>query len=464
MAYDSPVRRSASLFLILASGLSAQSPFQALQSGEYPPAPVLQVEERAGSILRAEDDRLVRIRDGNESQLAGVSEDGTGIIRSLARHASGTVFIAAEKGLFICHPDVDRLDAVLYRDGVPPGSPIGVHVDRWDRLWLATENGFGPVHCSQFFGRSFQAEDGLPAGPFTGFAVAADGSMILSSARGSYRYRPDQGSQPNIQAITVQGKSLAAGDRLQLDGDSCAPEIQAKAVSAPSLRWRRQGHHLLRALQADGISELKPGDLRLEFYVLDRDLNLSPPYPLDLQVPYPDAYSKESLLGAVGGSGLAIFLLMIYLARRARRNWPAAIARGLGNGLIISLIGMQCLGAYLAHGRSYPFVGFTMYTEVYEKSSLTFTPVFYGIYADGRREELFASYRSYTGLGTMTAFSHLLYCSEAERRQYIEEYRARDWWGHEKLIDGFELRMERKRLTPSGPERVAPIILMEWMR
>ncbi|MHC5065192.1 MAG: hypothetical protein ACYTG5_14590 [Planctomycetota bacterium] len=458
------MRRSASLFLILASGLSAQGQFQALAPGNYPPPPVLQVEERSGSILRAEDDRLLRIREGQETELACVPEEGTGNIRGLARHPSGTVFIAAENGLFITHPEVDKLDAVLYRDGVPAGPAIGVHVDRWDRLWLATERAFGPVHCSQFFGRSFGPDDGLPAPPFTGFAAAKDGTLILSNAQGSYRYRPDQGSRPSVQGVSIQGQSVSLSERLQLDGDSFVPQVPAIAISMPSLRWRRVGHHLLRPLAEEGITELKPGDLRIEFYALDRDLNLSPAYPVDLAVPYPEGYSKQFLLSSVGGTGLGIFLLMIILARRGGRRGPAALARGIGNGLILSLLGMQFLGAYLAHGRSYPFIGFTMYTEVYEKNSLTFTPVFYGLYEDGQREELFASYRSYTGLGTMTAFSHLLYCSEEERQQYLAEYRERDWWGHQKLIDGFELRMERKRLTASGPQRVAPIILMEWRR
>lgn len=208
---------------------------------------------------------------------------------------------------------------------------------------------------------------------------------------------------------------------------------------------------------------MEPGTHLVELYAMDRDLNLSAPREVELQVPYPRAYSKSVLLSTIGGGLALLFAGLLLLARRQAMPFSQALRMAIGNGLILSLLGLQFLGAYLAHGRSYPFIGFTMYTEVAAEGALSFTPVFHGIYADGRQEQMFASYRSYTTLGTWDAVSHLLYGSEADRRAFVADYRNHDRWGREPIV-GFELRTERHRLTANGPRSVAPLIMLRWRR
>ena len=71
----------------------------------------------------------------------------------------------------------------------------------------------------------------------------------------------------------------------------------------------------------------------------------------------------------------------LWLALRRPGPRLRAVAKGLMGAFLVAAVGLQILAGILEHGRSYPFIGFSMYSEVYRKDHLIYTPEFYGQFA-----------------------------------------------------------------------------------
>ena len=132
------------------------------------------------------EDGLVRRIAGREQVLACTDPDGTGAVRGLAAHPGGTVFVAAQNGLFVVADGVDVLDPVTLREGAPPGAPVGVAVADEGRLWLLTESAFGCIDARQGFGRTFGPDAGLPAGPYLGMRSGNSGELWILTGAGLF--------------------------------------------------------------------------------------------------------------------------------------------------------------------------------------------------------------------------------------------------------------------------------------
>ncbi|MFQ5505100.1 MAG: hypothetical protein ACE5F1_09930, partial [Planctomycetota bacterium] len=386
----------------------------------------------------------------------------TGRILALAEHPDGTTFVAAEGGLFSVSPEVEDLDPVELSGEAPAGKPVGIRAGRNKRLWVATDEAFGCVDTTQFFGRSFAASDGLPEGPYLGLGSDESGALLLGTSRGVYRYLPDQGPPPEFEILEVS--ELPGGDEEYL------PDMVYDLYSTGRVRLRLQGiaeggarylyrhrerphWHRLDA-RSPVISCLGPGRHTLEIVALDRDLRRSPPRSIRVRVPYPFVLSKAFLFPTALGLALAIFFGFVWMAHHSRGGVRTYARAGLSAFLMLVLV-LQVLAGLFAGGRAWPFVGFPMHSEKYGEGSQIEEPLLVGVLADGSRIPVEPRDGGLGSRGTWQALVPLLYDGAGLRRQFLDAYNARH---PERPLAGFIVQVRRHRLTKRGPVAVAPIV------
>jgi hypothetical protein len=439
---------------VVAASAIAQPAAGFLRAGDGTvwPAARQRIDYGPGHWLAVRDGRLLLTRNGVEAEMPCTLRDGPGTVRELTRHPCGTVFVAADNGLFLTDAEHDVLDPPPARDGMPPGQPIGIHADDRGRLWLATTTSFGVVDPRLFFGRTFGRADGLPEPPFTGLAAAGD-RLLLRTAHGIFEYTPDRSPAPTG---TVRGGPEIDG---QPDG-TVALDVEGTAAGGATFRYRRRNHHILDSLDPPVVTGLKPGRHVIEVLAFDRDLNASPVRTLTVRIPFPRAFDQRLLLPMAGLAGLAIVLLFGWRARRAGGGRDA-YARALLSSGLLAVLGLQLLAGVLGYGRAWPFVGFSMYSGIYEEGSVLYKPLIVGIRGDGTRR-IIAPWE--TGVfhdGYWQILSELVYGDDAQRQRFVDAFNG----GHPAdRIVGFEIHDQRTRLTASGPVPVAPIVMVRHAR
>ncbi len=412
---------------VIAHAANAQTP--AFERVAEPSAPPRQtsVDLGAGVVLTLDAGRLVT---SNGTVVASTAAGGTGAVRAFALHPHGTLFVACERGLFVLDAAHVVLDAAELRDGVPPGSPCGVVVDDERRLWLCTTEAFGVVEPRFGFGRTLSAADGAPPPPYTGLSVAADGRLLVHAADGVFAYRKDVGPPPTLDAAT----------------------------GGVTLRMRRRNHHLLTPIGADGIRGLPPGRHAVEVFAFDRDLRATRVEERVVDVPYPKALDRRMLpLLAVGGVAV-IFVACCVIARRRAGAGPW-FGRAVATTAIVTVVGLQVLAAFLGYGRSWPFVGFSMYTENWHEGSVLHRPQLVALRADGSARELTTADAGIVQDGYWQVLAELLHGDDAARDAFLARIESlrRDPSGP---FVGFALLDGRIRLTASGPVEVAPTVMV----
>ncbi|MBX3463829.1 MAG: hypothetical protein KF830_11725 [Planctomycetes bacterium] len=379
--------------------------------------------------------------------------DGSGAVHALARHAHGTVFVAATRGWFALDAEHAVLDRMELRDGVPPGSPRGVGVDRAGRLWLCTDEAFGVVDPRFGFGRTFGAADGLPAAPFRGLELDAEGRVLLVARDGTFAYTPDQGPPPRRSDGQVPRVAVTA---------SAAGEVElavgVEGRGGVTLRQRRWHHHLLQAMPGQRLVGLRPGRHVVEVHAVDRDLRRAVVGIYDVRVPPPAAFDARVLPLLAGGGGLLLFLLAWW---RPRPGLPARrrFALAMGNSALAMVCGLQLLAAWLGYGRSWPFVGFTMYTETWRQDDVLHKPRLVGLLADGTRVEGAAHEAGILQDGYWQMLAEVAHGDAAAHRALLQRWNAGRPAGLPRLA-GFRLVDGRIRLSARGPVDVAPTVLV----
>lgn len=442
--------------LLIVGATAAQDGFRALPAGTAWPerAAVLAVDEPGGSRLEADGARLLRVRGGARTELACTLPGGPGAIRALAAHDDGTTYVAAVRGLFMISPEVEALDPLDLRDGVPPGTPIGLSVDGERRLWVATETGFGCLDTDWFFGAAFGARDGLPPPPFDGFAQAPDGELWLRARGAIWAYRPGARAAPDLRVVEVASRAFDPAAEVEVDGP-VAVSLASDAPGTVTFRYRRLGHHLWLPLEGARavLPAIDPGRGGYETIALDRELNASAPVAIRVRRAYPWYYDKRFLLPIALLAGLAVLGAFLW---RSRGRGARAQRRAVLSAALLCVLGLQLLAAVLRHGRSWPFIGFSMYTEQYHEQSLVHKAMLLGEFADGSRAQLFAANVGMATDGQWQMLLPLIHGGSEPRARWLRAFQERhpDWG-----LRALRVQTKRYRLTPDGPVEVAPIVL-----
>jgi hypothetical protein len=417
------------------------------------------LEESPVSTLVAEGHRLVRRGGGKTIQLGCTSPVGTGAIRDLARDPAGITIVAAEEGVFVASPEVEWSDAVESVDALLPGRPTSVHVDDLRRVWVATEEAFGVFHPTFTYANRFGDSDGLPSpGPYR-VGPGAVGEIRVATGAGTFRYRPDRGPPPLPPGLLVDGAIRPSGATRGLSFGE-AVRFERPADRNLPLLFRVDGHHLWRSMgSAMDLGGFHPGRHGLEVVAVDRDLRLSEPWTLTVEVAYPPRYSKGfvATLGALATGG--VFAAFLVGARARARPWLAGWSACISTALLLC-VALQIFAGLFPHARGWPFVGFSMYTEVYRPDDVVYRTGIVGLGLDGSRRAISPYALGHTFDDPWQVYRPLLVGGEEPNRAFALAYNARF---PEDSVGGIQVEAERHRLTASGPVRVAPLVLSRFL-
>ena len=427
-------------------GLSQQSRFVQVP---VEPRPSVTVESPAGVEYSIHDGFLER----SGVRLDCTTEQGTGVARSLGVHLGGTVFVAAAEGLFRVSDEVMHTDFVKPSDGAPPGSPLGVVPRGLNRLWIATRDSFACLDSRQFFGRTFDASDGVPPGPYLGLTRGL-GGLLLETEAGVFRYDPTLGERPVLHLTRVAEQEYEEGRVYPIESNgSVALTLEGDALGGASFRYRELRHHLWYALDLENprITDLEPGRHTLLVTAWDRDLRRSLPGRIEVDVAYPKAFDKRVLMPIAVGSCLLVLCAWLFLAR-AMGGGRTRYGKAFVSAFMSCVVGLQLIAGAIPHARSWPFVGYTMYTEHYGPQGVTFKQTLFGLDRTGKRHQIEPYNAGYGLLEFRRDLAPLIHGNREVRDQFLETLNSR--YGG-RPFKGFLVLDERHRLTASGPIRVA---------
>jgi hypothetical protein len=331
-----------------------------LEDQAHAPSAAQAVTERNGGRLRIEGARLLRSYRKQETEIGCTLPAGPGALRALVTDPFGLTFVAAENGLFVTSPESELIDRLRLRDGAPLGAPNSLLFDAERRLWIAGDDEFGVLEPSHFFGRSIAA----PApGPYRLAGWEGELIVVLCGEQ-AWGYRPDSGAAPEMPRVQQAGKSIRAGELLEMTfEESLGLVVNAEASAGVVLRYALDGSHVWSLLEDLGPG-IEPGQHTLEIVAMDRDLRISEAFKLRLRVLYPFYYRTWFVISLAG----LLTLLVFACFKRGGSQAPRAL---LSTGLLL-VIALQILAGVIPHGRGWPFIGYSMYTESRDAGHISF--------------------------------------------------------------------------------------------
>ncbi len=446
-----PRRAPVALLLISAAVLAQEPAFVSVQSVS---APVERLELSPGVRLELAAGELTLVRGGEARPAARTS--ATGRVHAMTLDANGTLFAACDAGLFVLDAEHPVLDAADVRDGVPAGAPRSVFADGKGRLWLCSDREFGVMDVRFGFGRTFTAADGVPAPPFVRVADGGGGRVVLVTAAGAFAYTPDRGPPPRARNGVVRESVGASTDGV------AAVTLDVEALGGAVFRQRRRHHHLLQPVDGGALRGLGPGRHVVEVHAVDRDLRRALAGEYTVTVPLPKALDPRVLPAAAAFAALLLFVCAWRCsepaAARARR-----LAGAAGRTALLGVVALQLLAACLGYGRSWPFVGFSMYTETYRENAILHRPRIVALRADGSRRPLHEYEAGVMQDGYWQMLAEVVHGGDAAARAFLAQLDARHAGG-EPAYSGFLLGDGRIRLTANGPVDVAPTVFVRWQR
>jgi hypothetical protein len=424
----------------------------------------LRIQESPSSALEVSGARLVRIRGGEISTIGCTDPVGPGEILDLALDPAGNTFVAAERGLFLLGPETEALDPVALGEGAPRGRPTSVHVDARRRVWIATDEALGVIDPSFFWGRTIGREDGLDRpGPYR-VAAGEDGAILVETPSGVLRYRLDRPAPPAVDSVSIDGAACTREAKISLAfGHSPLVTAEGTAHGGATFRWRIDRHHIWRSLLDERPDpNLAPGPHDLEVIAVDRDLNRSAPFRITLSIDYPTRYQPRFLVLLAASCGVAVVALsVLHSVRRARRGGGRAFwLRGLVGGAIAAALLGQIAAGLVPHAKAWPFVGFSMYTEIHQEGWITYDEGLLGLDSEGRRRRIDEISLGHASDNRWQVLGSILEGGEPVASAWLERYNG--------LHPGAPLHCvqvvaERRRLTREGPIPIAPLVFGSYV-
>jgi hypothetical protein len=438
----------ASAFVSLAvAGLPAQA-FTRVAGGPAAASPPSQWQLAPDVQLRLADGELLIESAGGLMRPACTRDGGPGRVHAATLERSGRAVVAAERGLFVLDAEHPVLDPMDLGDGVPVGEPLGVFADERHRIWLCTEREFGVLDGRFGFGRTFTAADGVPPPPYCAVTGGADGTILLRAEGGVFAYRPDSGPAPVCPGGVSRGELVA--DR----AGEAAFRVDVEALGGATFRQRQKHHHVLRAAPDSRLHGLRPGRHVVDLYAIDRDLRRTLIAEFTVHMPPPPALDAR-MLPLIALAGTAVLFALSW-PRRGRRRLLRAVTRTV----LVGVLALQVIAALLGYGRSWPFVGFSMYTENWHENDVLYKPRVLGLRADGSTEVRTDFHLPQDGHWQMLA--EVLHGDDEARHGLLEKINA--FRPPSERVVGFEIADKRIRLTREGPVDVAPTPLLRWTR
>jgi hypothetical protein len=421
------------------------------------PAQDLALEEPSGARLVVEDGRLVRVRGGERVELGCTLDEGPGSILALAADPAGLTFVATERGLFVLGPYVDVLDPLIPLEGAPHGRPNSIHVDAARRVWYATEEGVGVLEPSHFYGRRLTSLE-LPTGVAFQLGPASGGRLAIRWDGGERVHDPSA-DPPRLTAVRVDGESVASGAQLVRDsGGTLALELAGQARGGATFRYRVDGHHVWRAIEARAELPMPhPGKHTLEFVALDEDLDRSPPFLVRVQVAYPFYFSGSFVLATVFG-GAALALVFFLRSLRGPRGGLQP-ARALVSAALLVVLVLQLVAGLEPHAKGWPFVGFGMYTQPHRRDECIYAERIVVLHPDGRESVVRIQSAGVIVDEPWEVLRPLIDQGEPALRAYLAAWSERH---PAENVCGVQVQAQRARLTPQGPVNVAPLVLAHF--
>ncbi len=411
-----------------------------------------------GVTYSVENGELHELRPGARyhRSVSAVMPDGTGQVHDICKGPAGIVFVAADRGLFTISPEVEHLDRIHLQDGAPEPPFLGLEYVRGYRLYVVTADVLSCLDTRQFFGRQ-AAEDRARPGPFLGLSKAVNGALKIETSRGERTYLPDAAPPPKLELLTVDGRAFLDGHRLEVEHGR---RVMVRWRTGPGarVRYRLFRHHLWRSLDQEEatLPVLEPGDHTVLLAAFDRDLQRSDDVALQLRVRYPPRFDKRLLVPAAALGALAVLLLLLFRARRGGSRSGAYRRATVSAGLIVVLT-LQLLVAMIPHGRSWPFVGFSMYTEVYRPGGHTFHTRAFAVRRDGSLRELGSYSAAFSLFEWKRALVPLMFGPDPVREEFLAGLQQKH---PDQGFVGFVVRTDKQCLTARGPVPVAPLIMM----
>ena len=442
----SPLRRCCAAVVLTLPVIGQQPLFDRVDA---PPLLAPSVPFGDAARLVIEGGVLLVQQGDSRRELPCTRPDGCGTAHALATTVFGQQVLAAEHGLFVMDPAHPVVDAMDLRDGVPEGAALGLVADG-TRLWFCTRDALAVVDVRFGYGYTFGAAEQVPPPPYTG--ISRDrGRLVLHTTSGAFGLRL-QGEEP--VGMEPQPSDGIAHDAVlaQVDG-SVRFEAALRAASGKPLRARQRHSHLLQPLDDGVLRGLRPGEHTVLVYALDPDLRRTLVGDHSVHVPLPERYGTTFLPLAAVAAG--ILLLILAWPRRGRRR----LGRATWRVAIVMVFGLQLLAALLGYGRSWPFMGFSMYTENYHEGSLLYKPLVRGCCVDGSIVELDDWQLGLHQDGYWQMLAEIVHGSEADLETLLATVQQRRRGAR---VIGFEFVDTRIRLTAQGPVDVAPTVLRRW--
>jgi signal transduction histidine kinase/CheY-like chemotaxis protein len=232
------------------------------------------------------------------------------------------VWLGTAEGLW--RWDGHAVQAFTTREGLASDQVISLFRDRQGLLWCGTYDGGVCAYDGQFW-TTLDTRDGLAGNRVKGIRQLPDGALLFATDRGLSRYRRSL-APPRVRITGVQTDSLykdlgalpslISGHRLTL---------HYSAIDFKTAPQKRQYRCRIEGVDADWrpptraeALEWTPqeaGTYTFQVQAIDRDLNLSEPARLVLEV-VPPWYLNAWIALPLGGGGLALVVISVFSSAR----------------------------------------------------------------------------------------------------------------------------------------------------